>query len=87
MDFSHGLPAQEELRRRETTAGMIERFDAAAVAGLDETSLDAPAVLAALLRAMQGEGRGVRILAGVNTAGLLGTALPEVTGYMTAYFY
>jgi len=86
VDFAHGVPPRAELARRSQMIRHIETLDAEAVLALDETCLDAPAVLAALLRAMRDEGLSAAVTDGANSAELLGAPLPEVTGYITGAF-
>ena len=87
IDFSHGLPAHEEETRRAQVLDYIRVFDWAGVLELDGTWVDAPVVLAALLRLMQENGCHMEVLAGANTAELLGRDVPAATGYMTIVFY
>jgi len=87
IDFSHDLPAREELDRREKMLDYIRAFDCAGVFGLDATYVDAPVLLAALLQLLKDSGCGMELIAGANTAELLGMDVPAATGYMTIVFY
>jgi len=87
IDFSHGLPARQELDRREKMLEYIRAFDCAGVIGLDATYVDAPVLLAALLQLMKDGGCAVELIAEANTDELLGMDMPTATGYMTIVFY
>ena len=84
IDFSHGLPSKEEPARRAKILEYVEAYDWRAVLPLDETYLDAPVVLAALLRMMEGE---ITVFDSANAADLLGHDVPDATGYLTVAFH
>ena len=83
IDFSHGLPSREEPARRAKILEYIEDFNWQAVLPLDETYLDAPVILAALLRMMEGE---ITVFGSANAADLLGHDVPDATGYLIVAF-
>lgn len=85
IDFSHGLPPREEPARRAKILEYIKGYDWRAVLPLDETYLDAPVVLAALLRML--EGSEIAVFDSANAADLLGYDVPEATGYLGVGFW
>ena len=88
IDFSHGLSSQEEKMRRGKMEEYIKGFDSAAIMGLDETYLDAPVVLAALLEVLkENVVHNADIIAGANASDILGAEVPDATGYLTVTLY
>jgi len=85
IDFSHGLSPREEPARRAEILEYIEAYDWRAVLGLDDTYLDAPVVLAALLQLFQGECQ-MELFDSANAAEILGYDVPDATGYLTMAF-
>jgi len=85
IDFSHGLPAREEQVNRAKTEEYIKNFASSSIMGLDETYLDAPVVLAAMLEVLKG--CRIETIASTNAAEVLGMEVQEATGYLTIVFY
>jgi len=88
IDFSHGLSPREEPARRAGILAYIEAYDWRAILGLDDTYLDAPVVLAALLQLLQEHGcNRMQLFDSANAADVLGYDVPDATGYLTMAFY
>ncbi|HNX14734.1 MAG TPA: AmmeMemoRadiSam system protein B [Oscillospiraceae bacterium] len=85
IDFSHGLYTQDEQVNRAKMEEYIKSFDSSAIMGLDETYLDAPVVLAAILELLKD--CSVDIAASTNAAEVLGMEIQDATGYLTVVFY
>jgi len=89
IDFSHGLPSEREPERRAKMLEYIQAFDSSAILELDETYLDAPVVLAALLQQLRTNGYdNISVFASTNAAEMLGVGrLQDTTGYLTIAFH
>ena len=88
IDFSHTLPSCEEPARRAKMLEYIEDYDWSTILTLDETYLDAPVILAAILQLLEegGDSR-MEVAASANAADMLGFEVPDATGYLTLVFY
>jgi len=88
IDFSHTLPSYEEPARRAKMLEYIKDYDWSTILTLDETYLDAPVIMAAILQMLEeGGGSRMEVAASANAADMLGFAVPDATGYLTLAFF
>jgi len=88
IDFSHTLPSYEEPARRAKMLEYIEDYDWGTILTLDETYIDAPVIMAALLQLLEENGSSrMEVAASANAADMLGFAVSDATGYLTLVFY
>ena len=88
IDFSHTLPTREEPARREKMLQYIKDYNWSTILTLDETYIDAPVILAALLQLLEENGGSrMEVAASANASDMLGFDVPDATGYLTLAFY
>ena len=88
IDFSHTRPSYAEPARRAKMLEYIENCDWGTILTLDETYIDAPVIMAAILQLLEENGGSrMEVAASANAADMLGFEVPDATGYLTLAFY
>lgn len=87
IDFSHGLNGLEAEIRDQETRGYLESYDYPGISLLDSYNLDAPTIMAMVMKYALAQGRGsFTVLANTNSGRIMEDSTMEVTSYFTLLY-